>query len=167
MTDRYDRLQAAREDLDILVGDLGSLSGQLEELATTVRRAGLAGMPELLPSFHTRITDAPGRLAATLHALVDAGADQSPSLAFSAVAQLAALESDVCAVAAAATPGDRFRAEDDAGIGEMIKGTLHGIRMRLWSLISHLVKIREWSLTSQLGAGSASHPQESILVTFG
>lgn len=167
MTDSYDRLEAARADLAILLSDLSSLSGQLEELATAVRRAGLPGMPGMQPGFHARLTGASQRLAATLNALVEAGADQPPSLAFSAVAQLSALEHDISAIAAAAIPADRFRPEDDAGMGQVLTATLQRVRMRLWSLISHLAKIKEWSLTGQLGTGSPGLSPESILVTFG
>jgi len=167
MPESYDRLQAARADLAILISDLSDLSGQLEELATAVRRAGLAGMRELQPGFHPRLTDASQRLAATLHALVDAGLDQPPSLAFSAVAQLCALENDIRAVTTTVVPADRFRPEDDAGMGAALTGTLQRVRTRLWSLISHLAKIKEWSLTGQLGTSSPGLAPEGILVTFG
>jgi hypothetical protein len=166
MSDSYDRLLAAQEDLTLMVSDLTGLSGQLEELATAVRRAGLSTMLELQPSFHKRFGDACHRLLATLHALVDAGVDQPPALAFSAVAQLSALENDISAVAAAAIPGDQFRREGP-GTGPNLAGTLQRIRKRLWSLISHLAKIKELSLTGQTGTGALKLTQDSILVTFG
>ena len=167
MADDYDRILAAREDLAMLVSDLYSLSGQLEELATTVRRAGLSSMLELQPGFHMRLVDAAHRLTLTLHALADAGTDQPPGLAFSAIAQLSALENDISVVATATVPSDRFRADDDAGIPEMITGTLRRIRTRLWSLISHLARIKEWSLGGQPGAGAPGLAQECVQLTFG
>lgn len=167
MSESYDRLTAAREDLALLISDLSSLSGRLEELATAVRRAGQPATIDAQPGFHKRLIDAAQRLVATLHALVDAGADQPPNLAFSAIAQLSALEHDIAAVAAAAIPADRFRAEDDGGISVLLDGTLERARKRLWSLISHLARIKAWSLTGQFGTGAPGLAQETIQVTLG
>ena len=159
MSDGYDRLQAAGEDLRLLVSDLSQLSGELEELATVGRRVGL----EHPPGFQRRIRDSAARLVATLEALVAAGTGQQPGLAFSAVAQLCALESDIAAVVPPADGsgygGERLRVT--------LTATLQRVRRRLWSLISHLVKIKELSFNGLASPGATGTTPESILVTFG
>jgi hypothetical protein len=156
MNDSYDRLLSAREDLGLLLSGLSNLSGQLEEVATTARRAGLA---ELGPGLHRGLQDATGRLAATLHSLAEAGTDQPPSLAFCAVAQLGALESDVAAAAAAAE-------DSSPALTAALTVTLQRVRSRLWSFISHLVRIKEWSLTAHVGPVPSCLAPEGIRVTF-
>lgn len=160
MTDGYDRLQAAGDDLRLLVSDLNELSGQLEELATVGRRAGL----EHAPGFHRRIGDSAARLIATLEALVAAGTGQQPGLAFSAVAQLCALESDI---AAAVPPADGSGQSGGGRLRFTLTATVRRVRSRLWSLISHLVKIKEWSLSGLASPDATGTTPESILVTFG
>lgn len=159
MSDGYDRLQAAEEDLRQLVSDLSQLSGQVEELATIGRRVGL----EHPPGFHRRISESVARLIATLEALIAVGTDQQPGLAFSAVAQLCALENDIAATVPRA---------DDTGHGggrlrATLTATLRRARSRLWSLISHLVKIKELSLSGLASTDAIGTRSETILVTFG
>lgn len=94
MFDRYDRLVAVRQDLDLLVGDLSTVCGQLEEFATMWRRQCRAedSWLDMPPGFPQDLRDAAPRLAGTLRALVEADPDQDPELAFSAAEQLSALD---------------------------------------------------------------------------
>src|SRR5271154_1226427 len=101
MTDSYDRLPAARQDLGLLVGELAAVCGQLEELATMWRRQCAArnswlDMPHAFPQ---GLRETAARLAGTLQALVEADQDQAPELAYSAAAELSALDTGIAAAA--------------------------------------------------------------------
>lgn len=109
----YDRPQAARRDLDVLVEELTQISREVSWLARQVREA-LSTRPDLdmegtsdsleealmwrreaFPRWADTLLAAVSQLIATLHALVDAGPGQPADLAFSATAQLSALRSAV------------------------------------------------------------------------
>jgi hypothetical protein len=148
MSDRGDRLSAARQDLDLLVSDLSTVCGQLEEFATMWRRQCKArnswrDMPHAFPQGLREMADG---LAGTLRALVEAGRDQDPDLARSAVAQLSALEAGLDAVVAGAGRGQAATAVPANAGGSTqpgvapIRATMSRVRTRQQSLIANLVK---------------------------
>jgi hypothetical protein len=159
MSDKYDRTLAARQDLTFLVSDLNELSGRLEEVATVARRADAQHYPLL----HRRLRDTSAQLVASLEALVEGGTGQQPGLAFTCVAQLHALQSDALTAFTAATGTCDPVAHDPQRAA--LTGTLQRARSRLWSLISHLADIKEWSLTGLTGPDGPA--TASITVTFG
>ena len=130
-------------DLDLLGGDLSTVCGQLEELATMWRRQCHArnswfDMPHGFPQ---GLRGAADGLAGALRALVEAGPDQRPGLALSAVAQLDTLEAGLDAAVAGANRG---MTGDACGSTELrpvaICITMSRVRIRQRSLIAHLVK---------------------------
>jgi hypothetical protein len=138
-----DRMSAARQDLDLLVGDLSTACGQLEEFATMWRRQCQArnswlDMPHAFPQ---GLRDAANGLAGTLRALVEAGPDDSPDLVLSVVAQLSALEAGLAATVAGAACG---MTGDGCGSTQLrpaaICVTMSHVRTRQRSLIAHLAK---------------------------
>jgi hypothetical protein len=140
-TSGHDSLALARQDLDALLGDLADVCGQLEELATTLRREHASGTPRrrLSLAFPHRLQGAARQLAATLQALVEASPE--PGLSASAVAQIAALRGEVAAAASdrpgqsgGSTPGH------DPGTALLagIERTLSRAMTRQQSLISRL-----------------------------
>jgi hypothetical protein len=147
MGDRGDRLSAARQDLDLLVGDLSTVRGQLEEFATMWRRQchtknSWRDMPHAFPQGLREMADG---LAGTLRALVEAGLDQDPGLARSAVAQLSALEAGLAAAIAGASRDQTAAVTADACGSTQpgaaaIRATMCCVRTRQQSLIAHLVK---------------------------
>jgi hypothetical protein len=143
----HDERAAARKDADLMVTDLMSVSGVLEEAATFRRRAGLFGQETPSGSLGNLPGAARG-LADTVRALPDADRGQHQALAFSAVTQLAALENKA-ALAAAAT-GDRH--PGDAAMWAAIQGRLHQGGKHLWSLISHLAESGETPSTEDVTA---------------
>lgn len=147
MSGSHDERAAARKDADLMVTDLMSVSGVLEEVATLWRRAGLFGQEAPSGSLGNLRRAARG-LADTVRALPDADCGQHQALAFSAVTQLAALENNA-ALAAAAT-GDRH--PGDAAMWAAIQGRLHQAGKHLWSLISHLAETGETPLTEDVTA---------------
>ena len=150
MSDRHDRLSAAQQDLDLLTGDLSTVCGQLEEFATMWRRQCHArnswrDMPHAFPQ---DLQGAAGRLAGTLRALVAAGPDQRPDLAFSAAAENArsALDAGLAAAVAGASRslGAAAVSADACGSTQpraaAARATMRRARTRQRSLIAHLVK---------------------------
>jgi len=108
MIDHCDRLPAVQQDLDLLLGDLSTVSGQLEELATMWRRQCHAGnsWPDMPHAFPQGLRDAAGRLAGTLRDLAGAGPGQAPDLASSAAAQLSALDAGIAAAVTGCAGGE-------------------------------------------------------------
>ena len=146
MGDSDERLSAAWQDLDLLVGDLNTVCGQFEEFATMWRRQCQArnswrDMPHAFPQ---GLRDAAYGLAGTLRAFVEAGPDQGPDLVLCAVAQLSALEAGLAAAVAAA---DRGVTGDACGSTQLrpaaICVTMSRVRTRQRSLIAHLVAGQE------------------------
>jgi hypothetical protein len=148
MTGSYDQRGAARKDADLMVTQLMNVSGMLEEVATVWRRAELFGQqpPSASPE---NLQEAARSLADTLLALPDADCDEYQALAFSAVTRLAALKNSVGR--AAVVTGDSPLC--DAQMWVAIRGSLDQVGEQLWSLISHLVKIQEVSLTEDAISG--------------
>jgi hypothetical protein len=139
---------AARQDLDALLGDLAGVCGQLEELATTLRRDHAAGTSrrQLPLAFPHRLQGEARQLAGTLRALAEAGTRPDPDLISSAGTQLAALRGEVTAAAgdrcgphASSTPAH----DPGTAILTGIEHTLDGVLTRQRSLISHLADTTE------------------------
>ena len=161
--DGYDRLTAAREDLRVLVSALDDVSHQLADLVETLGEQSsesVDGQPDLENQLVLAEQIAPqvGQLKGAAEELVAHGLDQTPDLAFSATAQMTALQNEV------RYARKRYRANR---AWAKIWGALKRIAPRLWSLISHLVKVKEWSVTGQVGTGVLGLAQASICVTFG
>jgi len=147
MSGSHDERAAARKDADLMVTDLMSVSGVLEEVATLWRRAGL--LRQEAPSGSLgNLREAARGLADTVRALRDADRGQHQALAFSAVTQLGALQNKA-ALAAAAT-GDHH--PGDTAMWAAIQRRLHQAGKHLWSLISHLAETGETSLTGNVTA---------------
>jgi hypothetical protein len=99
-------------------------------------------MPHAFPQGLREMADG---LAGTLRALVEAGPDQDPDLALSAVAQLSALEAGLAAAIAGASRGQAATAVTADACGSTpgaatIRATMSRVRARQQSLIAHLVK---------------------------
>ena len=152
-TSSHDSLAVARQDLDVLLGDLSGVCGQLEELATTWRREHTSGTSrrQLPLAFPHRLQGAARQLAATLQTLVEAGPGPDPDLASSAAAQLAALQDDVAAAASdrRGHQGETTRGRDPGTAALAgIEQTLNRVMTRQQSLISHLADIAAGPVSS-------------------
>jgi hypothetical protein len=135
MIDHHDPLPAVRQDLDLLLGDLSTVSGQLEELATMWRRQCQAGnsWPDMPHAFPHGLRDAADQLAGTLRALTGAGPDQTPDLASSAAAQLSALDAGIAAVT-------RYADGSAQPCAAAIRATMSRAATQQQNLLAHLVK---------------------------
>jgi hypothetical protein len=146
MGDRDDRLSAARQDLDLLTGDLRTARGQLEEFATMWRRQCHArnSWQDMPHAFPQGLRDAADGLAGTLRALVAAGPDADPDLALAAVTQLSALEAGLAVAGAGA---GRSVTGDACGSTQLrpaaVWVTISRVRARQRDLIAHLLNGQE------------------------
>ena len=143
----------ARKDADLMVRELNCVSGLLEEVATIWRRLEVYGRQSSSTS-PGHLQKAARNLAAVLHAVPDADSGQHPALAFSAVAQLAALEANAALSSAVTVTGDSHLG--DAELWAAIQAALLRVRKQLWSLISCLVKIGDTPATEDVMAGRNS-----------
>ena len=134
---RYDQRTAARQAADLVATELDRVCGLLEEVATLWRRAQLHGH-QSSPFAPGSLQDAARSLAAALRLLPDADSREHPALAFTAVAQLAALQHD--AARSAAMTADCHLG--DAGLWAAVEGTLLQAGNQLWSLIILLASAR-------------------------
>ena len=110
-----------------------------------------------IPDYAETLRDAVHQLIGTVQALVDAGPGQPPDLAFSAVAQFLALEGAVDNAPSLrsddqrrGTSGYILLSEEVAKTWAWIKDTLKLAWKRLWSLISHLIRVKEWSVNGTI-----------------
>jgi hypothetical protein len=142
----YEQRTEARKEADLMAIDLQRAAGILEEVATLWRRAELYGH-QPSSSAPASLQDAARSLADAVRALTDAGSEDHPALAFSAVVQLAALQSNA-ALSAAVTGGHLGDAEMWAAIQDILLQAGN----HLWSLISHLAKTGEMPLAEDLTA---------------
>jgi hypothetical protein len=161
--DEYDRQAAATADLNILVGALEDVTEQLRALAQSLTwqsREAENPQPRMQQQLDLaeQLVPQVQRLTGTARAIVARGKDQEADLAFSATAQMMTLKSDL-KYARKQYPTTRLWAR--------IWATLKKALPRLWSIISHLVTVKEWSITGQAGIPVLNLVQTSISITFG
>lgn len=157
MSGSHDHRAAARQDAELMVTDLMRVSGMLEEGATLWRRAGLYGQ-QSSPGSPGALQQAVRKLAEDIRSIPEADCEQQPILAFSAAAQLAALERN----AALPAEGTCASALPDTGMRAAIQGRLHQIHGQLWSLISVLARIGQIPLS-----GDSTARQVELAVSSG
>lgn len=155
--DRYDRTAAAARDRDDLLRSLKQVTDPLATL-TEEFPATHEGVEREQRAFAQQIISDIDQLAATARELVAQGADQEPGLAFSSIAQATAIKTKL-----------KHASKQFSGktIWNAAKTALKNAVPKLWSLISHLVKVKEWSVTGQVGTGVFGFAQASVSVTFG
>jgi hypothetical protein len=158
----YDREAAARRDGQLLIESIDELSNDLSDLADRLKerlesQQGIS--PELAEEIRRiqQIRQSVQLLMAIIRDLIAEGVDQSPDLAFRATAQMQATSDNV----------KRSRKRFGKGKWDAIWDAVRNAASWLWSLISHLVKVKEWTVTGQLGLGAIGLAQASISVTFG
>jgi hypothetical protein len=160
-TDGYDQLTAAREDLQQLVTSLNEVSVRLANLTDTLTQQAEAGdaRPEVKEQLDLAKQIAPevSQVQNTAKEIYKRGPDQEPGLALAAAAEMSAAASD----------SKRARKRFPNKVWQEIMDLLESAFPKLWSLISHLVKVKEWSVTGKVGTGPLGMLEASISVTFG
>ena len=113
----------------LLALDLATVSGTLEEISTTWRRAWLS-RPELPLRLPLRLQDTARQLTADIRELADAGPRQAPGLALSVTSRLSALREGV-ASAQAMTCGPGMPPAGDARLWDCLNSALRRASSRL------------------------------------
>lgn len=113
----------------------------------------LAGYREQLEQIETQITIIKAEIAETLHA----GTGQSPGRALNLMEDHKDLEADV----EATTEGE------DETLRRTIKTWLIKAGLRLWGMIRRLLKVKEWSLSGEVGSPVFGFAKATISITFG
>jgi hypothetical protein len=171
--DGYDHKAGAITDQMILLRYLGEVSDGISELDRYLGSYADYGPPESPPL--QWLSDACQHLVDTINALTAAEPDQAQGLSVSAVAQMQALESDVNGIETnLSDPVARSAAVSAQGLTSGAAAILSGVKKalgrgwkRLWSLISHLLTVKEWSVSGQAGTGILGFASATIKVTFG
>jgi hypothetical protein len=137
MTEHQDSLASSRDDLQLLLSDLASISGTLSEIATVWRRARpyLPELPALVPE---QLADATRQLASDIQSLADAGHPRPQTQAVSVAEQSSALQQGI-ASAQAMTRGDGVPDIGDAGLWELLRGPLRRVGRQVTELVPELV----------------------------
>ncbi len=141
------------------------VSGTLSEIATAWRHAR-PSRPELPVGLPLRLENAARQLVATVQALTRAGPGQRADLAFSAAGQLSALREDIAA-AKAMTCGPGVPSAGDAGLWQNLEAAMDRAGNHLLTLILHVVKIRDWSVSGPGGTAASGSGQTGLLIELG
>lgn len=149
----------ARRDNEDFKDAMAKISGGLRQLLEGEDRPGRRDqITSLIAQADTQVADA--------DELLQAGPGQPPDLAFRLAAGHAALADDV-EDAQAEAEEDEEAAEDKESIWARIRRWLGRAGRKLWTMISRLVTVREWSLTGTVGTSVLGLAGASISVTFG
>jgi hypothetical protein len=180
----YDRKSAALNDRAVLLRYLDEVGSQIGEIRDLMQEAmresiqpedyshGAPGQPGGVRI--GELQDSHAQLVSTVRVMTEVAPDECRQVAMSAMAQMQALESDVDALESdLADPGSQVflpaaaQANTMPRVFKTIKKALSGAWKRLWSLISHLLTIKEWSVSGQAGTGLLGFASATITVTFG
>jgi hypothetical protein len=152
----YDRAAAARHDGVLLTESIDELADDLHDLASRLSQ------PEPQETRTVQqIIDSVQLLKVIVRNLLSEGTGQRPDLAFTATTQVQLTSDEI------------KRARKRFGIGHVeqiwdsILAAVKRVSRWLWSVISHLVTVKEWTVTGQVGLGPIGLAQGSISVTFG
>jgi hypothetical protein len=137
MTEHQDSLTSSRDDLQLLLSDLASISGTFSEIATVWRRARpyLPELPALVPE---QLADAARQLASDIQSLADAGLLRPHAQAVSVAEQSSALQQGI-ASAQAMTCGDSVPDLGDARLWESLRGPLRRAGRQITELVPEQV----------------------------
>jgi hypothetical protein len=159
-TGGYDRVAAARADLKALAEGIAkardaaaALIAEMGQL--TADEAEQVQAAEQLESAR-QVDRALEQAMAAAGEMVDKGAGQDPGLAFASAAEMSTAGST------AKRAKKRWR-----GTWDSVWEHVRRLFPLLWSIIGHLVKVREWTVSGQIGGGVFGLAQAGISVTFG
>ena len=145
----YDRVAAAQLDHDAIVADLGRIR---DELAQTTD--SMAGTEQEHAQTVVLLST---RLERMVGALMEQGPDQDPGTGAAAM-QTTEMLADEVQAAESANPRSMW-----VRVLDMIKS----VSKHLWSMISHLLKIKEWTVSGDGGLSLLGLAKVGISVTFG
>jgi len=160
----YDSVSAAERDLGVLLGilsDVSALLRQLEETTRLVKRDSGVGRVAYLDeelAVAQQLAEDVNQLRKTAQVLWRRGQGQELDLAVSATAQMAMIRADA---------NDARKRFSGNRLWAVIWGKVKRAAPRLWNLICHLLHVKEWCVSGQIGTPVLGLAQAGISVTFG
>jgi hypothetical protein len=145
----YDRLAAAEQDHDVIVSLLTDMRQELEQ--------AIGGMAAAERAHAAMAMTLNGRLEAIVGALMRQGVDQDPGTGAAAM-QTTEMLTDEIQAAEQVNPRSLWNRMLD---------TIKSLSKHLWSMISHLLKVKEWTLSGEAGVSLLGLAKVGITVTFG
>jgi hypothetical protein len=152
-TGTYDPLAAARDDQVVIVARLDTITGLLQELREDTARQALHDQQQVVIE---QLLTATQQLRSLIGELMKNGTSQGPGLGYATVQQATVMDAE------AEDGGRRW----PGPAWEKIKDEIKKILPWLWSMISKLVTVKEWTLTGTVGGFPGLAPA-SVSVTFG
>jgi len=160
----YDRMAAATaayEKLAVMAGEFNGVIMRIvvQQMNTKLALEAADGRDafEHQVEVAEQVQSAVQQMQQALAEMLRTGAGQDPGLAFTAAAQ-----------AESARSGTKYARKHWPGrLWDAAWGWLKGMFPLLWSIIGHLVTVKEWTVTGQAGGSILGFPQASVSVTFG
>ena len=147
----YDPMDVARLDRAAIVEAISKISSVLKELGEALRQS-----PDQSRAAE-RIQESAKQLRPVAAEMLRKGAGQPPDLVPAALASDAVLRNEA----------DSARKNFGGRVWDKVWAEVKVISVRLWSMIAHLVKVKEWTVQGQAGGGIFGLASASVSVTFG
>jgi hypothetical protein len=155
----YRAAEAAAAEAVRVIEALDGIRAEMQLISE--RQDALAGRLDALDARQLQearhVTESVQRLQDIVDAVLAGGRGQDPGTAFSAQQQAAALTADV------KSARKRWHSQRWDAAWEWVKK----LSRRLWSMLSHLLTVKEWTVTGQVGTGPWGLASAGISVTFG
>lgn len=152
-TGGYDRVTAAREDRAVILEAVRVITGTLTVLSQALSREQSLEQLQVAEQVVAGAT----QLLRVADEMLGTGADQGPDLAVAAIARATAVKSEVKSA--------RRRWRSPAW--DTVWSEAKVILSRLWSVIWHLVKVKEWSVQGKVGNDLLGLASANVSITFG
>ena len=155
----YDRVAAATANSEALAEVVQEITDAMEQLIAELRSdtAARQVMHEEQLQMAAQVLSAVQQMQLAVAEMLSKGAEQDPGTGFAAAAQAASARSET-KYARKRWPGRWWDAVWEA---------LKRLPSLLWSIIAHLVKVKEWTVSGQLRIPVLDLSQAGISVTFG
>lgn len=153
----YDALAAARQDHAVIVAGLNTITGLLQGLREDIaRQVALQEQQQLVTE---QLLAAVQQERHLIDELINNGTNQGPGVAYAAQQQATVIDTETTD-ASQRWPSSAW---------EKIKAEVKKVLARLWSVISKLVTVKEWTLTGKVGTPGLLFglAEASVSVTFG
>jgi hypothetical protein len=150
---RYDPVAAAAEDRAVIAEAVAAITVYL-------MRPSLELNDERSPDEKRvagQVMTGAAQILGIADEMLSKGAGQDPQLALAATATQAAAKGET------RSARKRFA----GSLWDMVWGEVKAISRRLWSMIGHLVKVKEWTVQGQVGNNVLGLASASVSVTFG
>lgn len=149
----YDPVAAARADRAVIAEEITAITVNLARLLLAPNRQE---SPDERQAAERVMADT-AQLLRIADELLSRGAGQDLELATAGTATMAVVKGDVKSA----------RRRWPSAVWDRVWDEVKGISRRLWNMVAHLVKVKEWTVQGQAGTGILGLASVSVSVTFG